>query len=277
MSPLPPQFSLVTPKIAKGHLNRTHFASDLDQSFIRSVVPRKIDAENHLVLPMRIQAGIDGEPGTLEIAMSRPDDTRAQDYLVRILQEESLGLNVHVRQVPEEAIRRAIDFVFGLSGGSLAEQDDDEADDDNVRAEDETAILIDKPSDLVSIRKLRQCLREAINSRTTDLHLEATKTGGRVRMRQDGRLVDHLANIQSSDYNQMVSWLKIQARKDIAEKRLPQDGGFFITNANRRVDVRFSSIPTIFGEKVVLRFLDSESEDHPARKGLGALTELHLF
>lgn len=267
-----PEYTLITPRVVQGHLNRSHFNSELDQVFIRRIVPRKIDAEHHLVLPMRIIQGADGLPGTLEIAMSKPADMRAQDYLVKILQDESQGLNVLVRHVPEDAVRRAIDFVFGL-GGKLDQDDQDELEfaDEGNRAEDESAILVDKPTDLVSIRKLRQCLREAINSRTTDLHLEATKNGGRVRMRQDGRLVDHLANIQSGDYGQMISWLKIQARKDIAEKRLPQDGGFYITNAKRRVDVRFSSIPTIFGEKVVLRFLDSESDDHPARKGLGAL------
>ena len=98
-------------------------------------------------------------------------------------------------------------------------------------------------------------IQRAIRDRASDIHIEPTRTQCRIRLRVDGLLYPIMA--PSVDLHPaLVSRLKVMAKLDIAERRLPQDGRIQVVTGGRSVDLRFSSLPGIFGEKIVLRVLD---------------------
>ena len=103
----------------------------------------------------------------------------------------------------------------------------------------------------------QQLLQEAINSMASDVHVEPLGSEVRVRMRIDG-ILQELCRLSWNSYTTLVSQLKVLSGMDIAEKRLPQDGRWQLDVAGRVIDLRLSTLPTIGGEKVVLRILDRE-------------------
>jgi len=111
------------------------------------------------------------------------------------------------------------------------------------------------------IRFVDLLLRQAVKSRASDVHIEPQEHSMVIRMRVDGRLqpmVPPAKKMQAA----VVTRIKILAEMDIAERRLPQDGRFRIKASGRDVDVRVSVIPTIYGEKVVMRILDAAAASH---------------
>lgn len=119
----------------------------------------------------------------------------------------------------------------------------------------------DKPADVKAVNGLPvvllvdSILDRAVKSRGSDIHIEPGETNVRIRCRIDGNLIK-VATFPVSVLNPVVSRVKILAGLDIAEKRVPQDGRFKQKISGRTIDVRVSTFPTIFGEKLVLRLLD---------------------
>ncbi|HUA09695.1 MAG TPA: GspE/PulE family protein [Candidatus Acidoferrales bacterium] len=103
--------------------------------------------------------------------------------------------------------------------------------------------------------------------RASDIHLEPTRTGGRVRLRVDGILRES-EQLARELFHPMVSRVKLLAAMDIAERRVPQDGRYLVQRLERCLDARVSSMPTIDGEKLVIRLLDMQAEV-PSLAGLG--------
>ena len=103
----------------------------------------------------------------------------------------------------------------------------------------------------------QQLVEEAIANKASDVHFEPLAKEVRVRMRIDG-LLQELCRLPWSSYATLVSQLKVLSGMDIAEKRVPQDGRWQLSYAGRSIDLRLSSLPTICGEKVVVRILDQE-------------------
>lgn len=109
------------------------------------------------------------------------------------------------------------------------------------------------PSGVVDL--IDRLILDAVTSRASDIHLESTERGLRVRYRIDGLLYDrHL--ISSDLMPQIISRIKVLARLNIAEKRVPLDGQFRIAVSEKKIDLRVSTFPAIHGEKVVIRILD---------------------
>ena len=103
-------------------------------------------------------------------------------------------------------------------------------------------------------------IKEAIERAVSDVHLEACKEHLRVRFRIDGMLYDQTP-MQSTVMHQVVSRIKVLANIDIAQKRIPQDGTFHVMHKDgHQVDVRVSTFPSLFGQKVVMRLLDHTAE-----------------
>ncbi|MBM3251749.1 MAG: type II/IV secretion system protein, partial [Candidatus Omnitrophica bacterium] len=98
-------------------------------------------------------------------------------------------------------------------------------------------------------------VKEAVKQRASDIHLEPTENGLRIRYRVDGALHDAY-NFPKKNQNAILTRLKIMSRLDITEWRLPQDGRFKARYANKEIDFRVSVLPTTFGQKIVLRLLD---------------------
>ncbi len=106
------------------------------------------------------------------------------------------------------------------------------------------------------VRFVNLLINQAINDRASDIHIEPTERDMRVRYRIDGVLHDaHRSpkNIQ----NGVISRLKIMAEMNIAERRVPQDGRMSVNHEGRRIDLRVATLPTVWGEKIVLRILDT--------------------
>ncbi len=106
-----------------------------------------------------------------------------------------------------------------------------------------------------AVRQVDTIIRQAIEQGASDIHLEPCKDHLRVRFRIDGSLYDRPV-IESSMMRQVIARLKVLAHMNIAEKRVPQDGKFSIAVQGKNVDLRISTFPALFGEKVVVRILD---------------------
>ncbi|PID55373.1 type II secretion system protein GspE, partial [candidate division KSB3 bacterium] len=123
---------------------------------------------------------------------------------------------------------------------------------------EETGDLLDDTSDAPVIRLVNLMFSQAVRDNASDIHIEPYQNTLKIRQRLDGILYDMLTppkHVQSA----LVSRIKIMAKLNIAEKRLPQDGRIELRIANREIDVRVSTLPTAFGERVVLRLLDKSS------------------
>ena len=115
--------------------------------------------------------------------------------------------------------------------------------------------IIDVTSDAPAIKLINTLILEAVKENASDIHIEPYYDRLTIRFRIDGSLTDKLT-LKPSVLPVLVSRIKVMSNLDIAEKRLPQDGRIELTVKNRPVDIRVSVIPTIFGERTVLRILD---------------------
>lgn len=107
---------------------------------------------------------------------------------------------------------------------------------------------------------LETLIMEAKRLKSSDIHIESFENKGRVRIRIDGMMVERYS-LSKSDYPALINRIKIQSNMDIAEKRLPQDGRINYVHALEQFDIRVSVLPTLHGEKVVLRLLNNDATD----------------
>ncbi len=105
---------------------------------------------------------------------------------------------------------------------------------------------------------LSQLIHEADSIGCSDIHIEIFEKEGRIRYRIDGKLSERYV-IPMSDYPSLVNKVKIRANLDIAEKRLPQDGRIYFEEGGKKFDIRVSLLPSLYGEKVVMRLLSKDS------------------
>lgn len=105
---------------------------------------------------------------------------------------------------------------------------------------------------------LEVLVREAKNLRSSDIHIEVYDDKCRIRFRVDGQLIER-HKVNKTDYPTLINKIKIAAKCDIAEKRLPQDGRIRYTVNNSKIDIRVSILPTLHGEKIVLRLLGNDA------------------
>ena len=112
---------------------------------------------------------------------------------------------------------------------------------------------------------LPKLIGEAKQLGSSDIHIEIYQEKCRVRIRIDGQLVERY-KIEKSDYPAIINKIKIMSKLDIAEKRLPQDGRIFFQNSENKFDIRVSILPTLHGEKVVLRLLSNDATNIDIKK-----------
>ncbi len=152
-----------------------------------------------------------------------------------------------------------------LESMASADFDFDVTDDDAVTAA-EAADVSTEVEDAPVVRFLQKMLIDAINMRASDLHFEPYEYTYRVRFRIDGELRE-ITQPPVAIKEKLASRIKVISRMDIAEKRVPQDGRMKLKFGSKAIDFRVSTLPTLFGEKVVIRILDSSS----AKLGIEAL------
>ncbi len=198
---------------------------------------------------------IDRENGTIRVATSNPFNLYAFDEL-RML----MGAKIETVLATSEEISRVIKQHFGV-GGDTIEQMIGHSDVEVIRDFDpDNADLIEQAQEATVVKLVNEILLEAIRDRASDVHIEPYEDDLKIRYRIDGVL--HTTNVPPEIrrfQSAIVSRIKILSNLNIAEKRLPQDGGFKIKAQNRDIDLRVSIIPTAFGGAVVMRILDKQS------------------
>lgn len=194
---------------------------------------------------------------TLIVAISDPNNIYVLDAIKFIT-----GCNIQPVISPENTIQKAIDTYYkdssalnelikGISDGELELVEETEED---ISEQDLQSQVQDKPL----VKLVDGIIAEAINKGASDIHFECYEKRVRVRYRFDGSLQES-APIPFKYRAAIISRMKIMADLDISERRLPQDGRIKVKLGGRTVDLRVSVLPTIFGEKVVMRILDPKS------------------
>ena len=207
-----------------------------------------------LILRHRV-LGIAISGDELIVAISDPDDVVALDDIraaTGMLIRPMVAARSELRKLTDRLKRKASDLTEAGTGAST----NDVADVSNLSSAGDDAPIV---------RYVNSLIEQAIQARASDLHLEPTETDMRVRFRIDGVLheIDKVPhNVQSA----LVSRLKIMSNVDITERRVPQNGRITVRLNERNVDLRTATLPTVWGEKVVLRVLDTSGIDLELKK-----------
>lgn len=191
---------------------------------------------------------------TLQLATCNPTANTAFNDLASLT-----GLRINICLTSEEEILRAINRAYEEHAGEgteLTEELDEEGND--LAATLGPTDLLDSSDEAPIIRFVNGLLARACRERASDIHLEPFETELVIRYRIDGVLYEVLRPPQRA-CAAIISRIKIMAGLNIAEKRLPQDGRFRVRIAGRDVDIRVSSLPTAFGERLVLRLLEKSA------------------
>ena len=191
---------------------------------------------------------------TLLVAISDPNNIYVLDAIKFIT-----GCTVQPVISPEAAIEKAIDAYYADSSGlsDIVKGLEDDPDLEVVSGEDlpSESDLLSAIQDKPLVKLVDSIISDAIRMGASDIHFEMYEKKIRVRYRIDGDLRE-MAPLPFKYRAAIVSRIKIMAELDISERRLPQDGRIKVKISGRTVDLRVSSLPTIFGEKVVMRILD---------------------
>lgn len=227
-------------------INLSHF--EIDPSVIK-LVPPEI-AQKHLVIPINRTGSV------LTVAMADPSNIFAIDDL-----KFMTGYKVEPVVAAESAIRNTINKYYNTTGEveKLIKA---------AGGEEITALIEEEELDITQLQQATEeapvvklvnlILSDAVKKGASDVHIEPYEKAFRVRYRIDGVLYEVMAPpLKLKDA--ITSRLKIMARLDIAERRLPQDGRIKLKVAGKELDFRVSTLPTLFGEKVVLRILDKSN------------------
>ncbi len=228
-------------------INLAEFSIDPD---IIKLVQEDV-ARKHLAVP------VDRRGASLIVAMSDPSNIFAIDELKFLT-----GLNIEVVVASEVAIEEALETYYSsqVSYDDVMEEFEDSDISFGDNDEDINVVDLERQSgEAPVIRLVNYILLNAIKKGASDIHVEPYEKSFRVRYRIDGVLYEEL-NPPIKLKNAIISRLKIMSQLDIAERRLPQDGRIKLKlGKGKELDFRVSVLPTLFGEKVVLRLLDKSN------------------
>ncbi len=215
-------------------------------------IPAQI-AKKYTLIPIKIKNN------KLEIAISDPTNILALDDLRFIS-----GMNIQPYLSNESAIIKAIDKYYGVSKeldtiiDSLNEYESSVDIIQDEEIEESSKNLEEESSEEPIIKLANTILLKSIQSQASDIHLEPYENDLRVRYRVDGKLIEFM-KLSKTVAPAITSRFKIMAKLNIAEKRLPQDGRIRIKTGGKDIDLRVSTLPTVYGEKTVMRILDRSS------------------
>jgi type IV pilus assembly protein PilB len=237
-------------KIEQYHPDRYPLDMDLSR-----VVPIEF-AQKYQVVPLRKKGRL------LTIAMTDPLDINTLDAI-------EIMTNSEVEPVVcmEREVNQLIDSLYGMQsgiGGVLESMDVEDAQPDIEKDEDEAtediqiASLQDMAGEVPVIRLVNSIFAQAVRAGASDIHISPQQTNVQVRFRIDGKLHE-VPSPPKSLFLPITARIKILANMDITVSRIPQDGRFTLKMDKKEINVRASSIPTIYGENMVLRLLDMSS------------------
>jgi len=187
------------------------------------------------------------------IAVNDPSAFQPLDDLVRILDIDDFEIVIASRDTIYSLINLAYDSSRDTAEQLVADMEENSG--DIISEIEETADLLDDTSDAPIIKLVNHVISQSAKMGASDIHIEPEQYSFKIRYRVDGILYDMLTPpkwMQAS----LVSRIKVMAKMNIAEKRLPQDGRFEVKIGDQSIDVRVSTIPITHGERVVLRLLN---------------------
>ena len=233
-------------------------AFDLDQA-PRDAVESKVVIESR-ALPLYRRGN------RLFVAVADPTDLKSLDSI-----QFASGLNTEAIVVEADKLNRAIEAFTGGQADSLWDLDDSDLDNidlddgDPAGADDEA---VDDPSnDQPIVKFVNKMLLDAIRLGASDIHFEPYEKAYRIRYRVDG-VLSEVTRPPINLANRLAARIKVMSKMDISERRVPQDGRIKMKlSANKAIDFRVNTLPTLWGEKIVLRILDPSS----AQMGIDAL------
>ena len=215
---------------------------------IASTIPEEFARQNAVLV-------LEKSNSSIKVAMEDPEDITCIDALQRLT-----GLVPDVLVVGPNTLEQALDEVYGeikksgevkevFEGITVISGDDEKK--EEVDLSPENASQEDAPI----VKLVNMILQESIKERATDIHIEPQDKNVVVRIRIDG-VLQTIMTPPTTSLSGLVTRIKILSKLNIAEKRLPQDGRFTIKTTEKEIDVRVSILPTIYGEKIVMRLLD---------------------
>ena len=242
------------------------FSNNQMGELINSLIPLDI-CRRYRLIPLYKK---DGDHPILVVAMVDPENLEAQDDLNRILRPKGIGIERQVitqsdfqqlidrfldEQVKQETAKKKevnVDVSLELDNFdfNLEEGEDELADDLGAANEAQAAPII---------TLVNKILAKALQDGVSDIHVEPQEEGLKIRYRKDGVLQQPFERMPKKIIPAVIARFKIMAELDIAEKRLPQDGKIRRMFQGRKVDFRVNTLPSRYGEKVVLRILDNSA------------------
>lgn len=233
------------------HVQLGDYAID---SYVLKTVPESV-ARTYRLVPVSVSEE------RLAVAMVNPLDVEAIDAVQRVAHKR-----VEPLLASENRVTSILDHCYGSLGGADINESMQEAIDDvELSDQDIKDISFDideakrQSGQAPVVRTVNLMLQEAVKRRASDIHIEPRRSCVEVRYRVDGSL-QHIRNMPKALQNAVISRVKIMAELDIAERRIPQDGRVGVRVLNRNIDLRVSTMPNQFGERVVLRILDKSSQ-----------------
>ena len=213
--------------------------------------------EKNLILPVSLQGH------NMEIVTNDPLNYFALEEV-----RQQTGCHLEISLSEEEPLRKAISYYFAevsaRKAATHANVDFAVAAQDEIEIED----LESGDDEAPIIRLLNSLIERAIKTEASDIHIEPFETETKVRMRIDGVIMEYVT-IQRNIHAPLIARIKILSNLDIAEKRIPQDGHFRVTLEGGSVNIRVSILPTVFGEKAVLRIMAATTHmDHADHFGM---------
>ena len=224
-------------------LSKTDIPTELAQMLSKNI------AKQYNVVPVRVHKD------EIYLAMSDPMNFYAIEEVKKA---------VHKKVIPMVAtaagVERAIQVLYGNEGAAKAieEMRRDSRNTEDISVPDTAFVsnqLDDGASSAPTIRLVNSIIERAINERASDIHLEPRESNLHVRMRIDGIMQEILTVPKDLQASVIARW-KIMSGLDIAERRIPQDGRFNVRIKEKDIDLRVSTLPTVYGEKIVARLLD---------------------
>jgi type IV pilus assembly protein PilB len=224
-------------------------AGSLDKA-LGNLLPEKL-CSDRLICPLAVRDDV------FDVAFVSPEAMGVVDEL-----QLMTGLLINPIIAPLSVVEAGLDALYRSNRDNKAigegtedfdaNEGDDEDDADNILNLD-----ILPPSDANGriIRMVNQILEQALRNRASDIHLEPFEDGCKFRLRIDGMLHE-LPPPSKSVFIMIISRFKILAKMDIAEKRITQDGAIALRTGDKRIDLRVNTVPTVHGEKMVMRILD---------------------
>lgn len=202
--------------------------------------------------------------GRLQVALANPYDVVAIDEVGEITRMETIDVLI----ASEEEIVKTLDKIYGKDAKIEVQGIEPSPGETDHEGKETSSIIEAKVNDITStVELVNHVILQGIKNEATDIHIEPEETCIRIRYRIDGILHENPSSLRKNLQSAVITRIKIMSGLDISENRIPQDGRAEFNEENRKIDIRVSTLPGIFGENIVMRILDNKK----TMVGLGKL------